>query len=178
MFDEDYHQTLYFFIDLKTSGPETWEAVLSALEPLRSEGYLSTYDGINFLSGPVTVIGTGNTPLSLVQNAVPRWAFYDAPLARLNEEAFSNVTRFDAPIASTNFEAAIGKIRKAALSEEQLEALRTQVKSAHDKGIKVRYWNEPRWPVSTRNAIWRAMWDEGVDLLNADDVAAAAQMEF
>jgi len=48
------------------------------------------------------------------------------------------------------------------------------VKIAHGRGIKVRYWDQPAWPVSTRDGIWRQLCTEGVDLINADDVAAAA----
>jgi hypothetical protein len=169
VYDADSDQTLYLFIDLKTPGPETWTAVLSALEPLQKGGWLSTYDGETFTERPVTVVGTGNTPVWAVQAAVPRHAFYDAPLALLDSD-FANVTANDAPIASTNFAASFGEVRGRGLSEEQLGKLREQVKVAHERGIKVRYWNQPNWPVGTRNAVWRTLWEEGVDLLNADDL--------
>jgi hypothetical protein len=38
----------------------------------------------------------------------------------------------------------------------------------------LRYWDQPGWPISTRNGIWRQLTEEGVDLTNADDVASAA----
>lgn len=57
----------------------------------------------------------------------------------------------------------------------QLETLRSQVKEAHGKGIGVRYWNQPGWPIGTRNAVWRTLWDEGVDLVNVDDLEGAAR---
>ena len=41
VFDTDRSQTLYLFIDLKTSGEETWPHVLEALSPLRDAGYLT-----------------------------------------------------------------------------------------------------------------------------------------
>lgn len=173
VFDAASDQTLYFFIDLKTGGPETWPAVLAALEPLRQAGYLSTFDGKTFASKPVTVVGTGNTPLWLVQSAVPRDAFYDAPLATLGSSS-SNITANDSPIASTDFEASFGEVRKQKFNDTQLETLRSQLQVAHDKGIKARYWNQPAFPVGTRNAIWRTLWDEGVDFINTDDLAGAA----
>lgn len=173
VFDTSSDQTLYFFIDLKTSGPETWPAVLSALEPLRKAGYLSTYNGTGFTSRPVTVIGTGNTPIWLVQSAVPRDAFYDAPLAKLGGD-FSNVTANDSPIASTDFAASFGQVRAESLNDTQLEVLREQLKTAHDKGIKARYWNQPGFPVGTRNAVWRTLYNEGADLINVDDLEGAA----
>jgi hypothetical protein len=109
-----------------------------------------------------------------VQNAVPRYAFYDAPLALLST-TFSNVTSNDSPIASTNFEASFGPVRRRGMNETQIEKLREQVKVAHEKGMKVRYWNQPQWPVGTRNAVWGTLWDEDVDLLNVDDVAGVAE---
>lgn len=173
VFDTSSDQTLYFFIDLKTAGPETWPAVLTALEPLRKAGYLSTYDGTTFTSKPVTVIGTGNTPIWLVQSAVPRDAFYDAPLALLGSD-FSNITANDSPIASTDFEASFGEVRTESLNETQLETLHDQLKAAHDKGIKVRYWNQPQFPIGTRNAVWRMLYNEGADFINVDDLEGAA----
>ncbi|KAJ4293667.1 hypothetical protein N0V90_008951 [Kalmusia sp. IMI 367209] len=173
VFDTSSDQTLYLFIDLKTSGPETWPAVLTALEPLRKAGYLSTYDGTTFTSKPVTVIGTGNTPIWLVQSAVPRDAFYDAPLALLSS-TFDNITANDSPIASTDFEASLGAVRKQEFNDTQLGTLRSQLQAAHVKGIKARYWNQPAFPVGTRNAIWRTLWDEGVDFINVDDLEGAA----
>ena len=119
------------------------------------------------------MVGTGNTPLYLVQAAVPRDAFYDAPLALLNSSTYSNITSNDAPIASTDFAASLGDVRKPELNETQLATLRGQIKTAADKGIKARYWNQPQYPVGTRNAVWKVLWEEGVGLLNADDVAAA-----
>lgn len=60
------------------------------------------------------------------------------------------------------------------MNETQLEKLRGQVMVAHAKGIKVRYWDQPGWPISTRENLWKQLVEEGVDLINADDVEAAA----
>merc|ERR1712093_708535 len=140
VFDTSSGQTLYLFVDLKTSGASTWPVVIKALEPLRAAGYLSSTNGTHFTSGPVTVIGTGNTPLSLVQPIEERDYFWDGPLPTLNS-TFSNITALVSP---------------------------------HGKGIKVRYWDQPGWPISTRNGLWRQFRTEGVDLINVDDLEAAA----
>lgn len=175
IFDTSSGQTLYFFIDLKTAADETWPAVLAALEPLRSGDWLTTYDGKSLRSNPVTVIGTGNTQLSDVQNYLPRDMFFDAPLAQLNSSQYLNLTPYEAPIASTNFANSFGEVRKQEFSETQLETLREQVDIAHEMGIKARYWNQPNYPIGTRNAVWRILWDEGVDLLNVDDLKGASE---
>ena len=51
------------------------------------------------------------------------------------------------------------------------------MKTAHGKGIMLRYWYQPGWPISTRDGIWRQLTEVGVDLINADDVASAAGLE-
>jgi hypothetical protein len=173
VYDTASDQTLYLFVDVKTSGPETWPVVLKALEPLRAGSYLSTYNGSAITPGPITVVGTGNTPLSAVQSAVPRDAFFDAPLPTLGT-TFSNITAFDSPIASTDFAAQFGPVVNMTMNSTQLSLLRSQVETAHAKGIKVRYWDQPGFPIGTRNAIWRILVDEGVDLLNVDDLKGAA----
>ena len=178
VFDGYSTQTLYLFVDVKTPGVEAWPYVVSALEPLRTAGYLSRVESSSSATvtyGPVTVIGTGNTPLGLVQPVAPRDYFYDAPIPILNS-SFSNITSIVSPIASTDFAASFGTVQNASgsFNETQLALLRAQIAVAHGKGIKVRYWGQPAWPISVRNGVWKQLWDEGADLINADDVRAAA----
>jgi hypothetical protein len=171
-------QTLYFFIDVKTSGPETFQAVIAALQPLREKGYLTTVkDGKTVTNGPVTVIGTGETPFDMVAPIKDRDYFFDAPLAKLNDPQYAGVTGVISPVASTDFQKAVGKITvdtDPILSEDQLKALRDQIATANERGIGARYWNTPYFPIRTRNLVWRTLLREGVILLNADDLAAAA----
>jgi hypothetical protein len=175
VYDTSSGQTLYFFIDIKTSADETWPAVLKALEPLRSGKWLTTFDGKERFNRPVTIIGTGNTQLSDVQKYLPRDVFFDAPLAQLTDSKFSSLTANESPIASTNFAATFGDVRRREMNGTQLDTLRQQIGTAHKKGIMARYWNQPAFPIGTRNAIWRILWDEGVDLLNVDDLKGASE---
>ncbi|KAG6354565.1 hypothetical protein INS49_004583 [Diaporthe citri] len=174
VYDTSPSQTLYLFVDLKTDGATTFPAVIEALQPLRDAGYLTTYDGTTVTQGPVTVIGTGNTPLSQVQGVAPRDYFWDAPIPLL-ALTFANITSDVSPIASTNFNLVFPGVRGAGgFNDLQKTLLAAQVAVAHAKGIKVRYWDQPGWPVGTRNAVWRSLYDGGVDLLNVDDLEGAA----
>ncbi|KAK4502043.1 hypothetical protein PRZ48_007854 [Zasmidium cellare] len=173
VYDTSGGQTLYLFVDVKTNGTTTFPYVVKALEPLRAAGYLTTWNGTGVTTGPVTVIGTGNTPLNQVQPVTPRDYFYDAPLPTLNS-TFSNITASVSPIASTSFSSQFGAVRNATFNSTQEALLREQISTAHSKGILVRYWDQPGWPVNTRNALWRKLWDEGADLLNVDDLEGAA----
>ena len=163
---------------MKTSGPETFRAVIKALEPLRKKGYLTTLkDGKTLTNGPITIIGTGETPLDMVAPVTDRDYFFDAPLANLNDTKYAGINGLISPIASTDFEAAVGRITldtEPVLTDDQLRALRAQIATAKERGIGARYWNTPHFPIRQRNLVWRTLLLEGVTLLNADDLDAVA----
>lgn len=171
VFDTASDQTLYLWIDIKTDGPSTWPIVVKALQPLRDAGYLTTYDGSAVIPGAVTVIGTGTTPLKQIQGVSPRDYFFDGALTTLDT---SNITKEVSPIASTDFAAVFGEIRNQTFTESQLSTLKNQIAVAKGKGIGVRYWDIPAWPIHTRDSIWQTLWAHGVSLINADDIWAAA----
>lgn len=164
---------------MKTSGRETFQAAIDALEPLRQKGYLTTVkDGKTVTQGPVTVIGTGETPFDMVAAVKDRDYFFDAPLANLKDPEYSDITGVISPIASTDFEEVVGTIKVDSdpiLDEEQLRTLRDQIATAKKRGIGARYWNTPYWPVRQRNLVWRTLLREGVALLNADDLDAVTK---
>lgn len=179
MFDTSVGQTFYLFVDAKTSGHETFKAVIDALEPLREHGYLTTLkDNKTITNGPVTVIGTGNTPYDMVAPVANRDYFFDAHLESLNEPENAGITNLISPIASTSFADAIGTVTpsdsETVLTEKQLSTLRSQIATAKERGIGARYWETPSWPIRTRNMVWSTLLKEGVALLNADDLEAAA----
>lgn len=173
VFDTNSAQTLYLWVDLKTDGATTWPAVISALQPLRDAGYLTTVNGTDVTTGAVTVIGTGNTPLDQVQGVESRDYFFDANIALLNTTQ-SNVTSSVSLIASGDFTAIFGPINGTSFSQDQLNTLDSQIAIASSKGIGVRYWDTPAWPISKRNAVWTTLTEAGVKLLNADDLPSAA----
>lgn len=177
VWDTEPAKPLYFFIDLKTSGHETFQAVIDALSPLREKEYLTTVkDSRKLTYGPITVIGTGGTPFDMVAPVADRDYFFDAPLESLNEREYKNIDHLVSPIASTDFLAAVGAVNRdtdPVLDDGQLEALRSQISTAKERGIGARYWNAPEYPVRKRNLVWRALLNEGVALLNVDDLDAA-----
>lgn len=86
VFDTDPSQTLILLIDLKTDGEKTWQRVMEDLSPLRERGYLTYFNGTGLTNGPITVVGTGNTPFNMItSNSTYRDIFFDAPLNLLAE---------------------------------------------------------------------------------------------
>ncbi|KAJ5713658.1 uncharacterized protein N7483_010839 [Penicillium malachiteum] len=205
VFDTNPDQTLVLLIDFKTDGESTWPAVEDELAPFRERGYLTYFDGENLVPGPITVVGTGNTPFNMVTaNSTYRDIFFDAPLDKLvdaNKMVFGmpgkqsldlgqgqsgmpdvitaqtfNMT--NSYYASVSFQKAIGFPWPFHLSQHQLGLIRSHVRIAHQHGLKVRYWGLPSWPLSLRNHIWRILVQEGVDMLNVDDLVGATKGDW
>ncbi|KAK2602570.1 hypothetical protein N8I77_009088 [Diaporthe amygdali] len=173
VFDTAPEQTLTLLVDVKTAGPKTWTKVVEQLEPLRERGWLTHFANGTIHQRAITVVGTGNTPFDLLtSNDTYRDYFFDAPLNRLAESPYDMTNSY---FASVSFGSTIGRTWMGKISKEQIRRIRLQVKQAHAKGLKARYWDIPEWPVTARNRIWDLLVQEGVDLLNADNVKAAAK---
>ncbi|CAG8254520.1 unnamed protein product [Penicillium salamii] len=216
VFDTDPGQSLLLLVDFKTAGPATWHAVSKHLGPLRDRGYLTHFNGEELIQGPITVIGTGNTPFNLVTaNTTYRDIFFDAPLDRLVDEDSDQSTHTQQNLelvsrdtntqstnldqgqsgmpavitantfnstnsfyASVSFQKAIGFPWPFHFTQHQMALIRRHVRVAHRQGLKVRYWALPSWPRSLRNHIWRVLAQEGVDILNVDDLVGATKGEW
>lgn len=208
VFDEDPDQTLVLLIDFKTNGHELFPRVRQQLEPLRAKGYLSFWDGDKFNSRAVTAVGTGNTPFDLiVEDKNYRDLFFDAPLDEMWEDPLDAGTpasirdharletrgqgktgtgglsaddfnTTNSYYASTSLFAHVGFPITGQLTSRQLNTLRGQIKGAKRRGLKSRYWETPNWPMSLRNHIWQMLIEEGVDILNADDLQAASKLDW
>ncbi len=176
VFDMSPNQTLALLVDVKTDGAATFRKVLEQVEPLRQRGWLSTFENGHVRYGPVTLVGSGNTPFDVVvENGTYRFAFFDAPVDGLENSVFDQTNSY---YASASLEHAVGRVWFGLLRGGQLRQLRYQVQQAHARGLQSRYWDLPAWPVSMRNAIWNLLVSESVDLLNVDDITAAARGDW
>lgn len=80
--------------------------------------------------------------------------------------------------ASTNFQKSIGRIWWGRLTTSQRHLIRGQIKGAHERGLKVRYWGAPKWPVALRNRVWWDLVGLGVDYLNGDDLVGMTRFDW
>jgi hypothetical protein len=234
VFDADPGKSLTLLVDVKTSGAETWPAVLAQLEPLRQRNWLTFVENNTVHTRPITVVGTGNTPFDvLTSNSTYRDAFFDAPLDTMWEPRKKTAEMADWPdsslddalpgeglfedegsasddiptayvelhpppptnvgqglsgvlpgdefnaqnsyYASVSFGKAVGRMWRGRLSPRQMKIIRGQVRGAHRRGLKARYWDLPSWPLGLRNHVWEVLVKEGVDVLNVDDLRAASR---
>ena len=80
--------------------------------------------------------------------------------------------------ASVAFGSTIGHMWDGELSEYQLSKIRGQIRGAHKRGLKARYWDLPFWPINLRNYVWDILVKEGIDLLNVDDLKGATRRNW
>jgi hypothetical protein len=80
--------------------------------------------------------------------------------------------------ASVHFGHSIGRIWGSRLSQPQLQLIRGQIRGAHQRGLKVRYFGVPIWPTGLRNHLWHILIREGVDILNVDDLVGATRRDW
>ncbi|CAJ2502089.1 Uu.00g049420.m01.CDS01 [Anthostomella pinea] len=191
--------TVVLMIDVKEKPEVIWPMVMRQLEPLRRKGYLTRYQaasaGTNEMQtqtlwpGPLIVVGSGDLTLQGLRGCYPRGrggfdashdTFLDAPILSIaaqqrTESELESVSYYspaNSHYASASFKRAVGHVLFG-ISDEQLETLRAQIRAARARGLVVRYWDIPGWPVNYRDYIWSVLTREGVDMLCVDDLAAA-----
>ncbi|GJD00072.1 hypothetical protein ColKHC_08897 [Colletotrichum higginsianum] len=195
-FKTDPNATLVLLIDVKSDPRDTWPLLVKQLEPLRRKQFLTRYEHIQVGPGletkqsrwpaAVTVVGTGNldrpTFYDYENRSYPDFyayhdTFIDAPLEVLPVENTFWRRMWDVDetyMTSTSFKQAIGSVRTG-FSGAQLARLRQQIKTARLSGLRTRYWDIPDWPIGYREYIWQVLVEEGVDLLNVDDLEGATR---
>ncbi|KAL2273605.1 hypothetical protein FJTKL_04201 [Diaporthe vaccinii] len=201
VFRTEPNATLVLLIDVKTRSSDTWPLVVEQLSALRDKRYLTRYEDGGLMSGPITVVGSGNivsdhsvfTSIGADPNRLfdeYHDSFLDAPLTSLPQaintsqyssfipsspdglnQEWSNKTAY---YASDSFKATIGSVITG-FSPSQLSTLRTQIATAERLGLKSRYWDTPDWPVGYRDYVWGVLEREGVGMLNVDDLEGAAR---
>lgn len=93
-------------------------------------------------------------------------------------ESSDAYTKNNSIYASVSFAKVIGHVLLGKLSEAQTALIRGHIRGAHDRGLKVRYWELPFWPIGLRNYVWDVLVKEGVDILNVDDLKAATELDW
>ncbi|KAF1365371.1 hypothetical protein EJ07DRAFT_96614 [Lizonia empirigonia] len=176
VFETDPAVSTILLIDFKSNGHETWPILLEQLQALRDRDWLTYYDGEVLHQGPLTIVGTGNTPFDLVQqNSSNRIIFFDAPLLSISDEQYNTANSY---YASVEMKKAIGHLWLNNLSAKQVNKLTEQIHAAEAKGLKSRYWGEPRWPISLRDKVWFKLTELGVGMLNVDDLVSATRWNW
>ncbi|KAI0480932.1 hypothetical protein GGR56DRAFT_688338 [Xylariaceae sp. FL0804] len=169
-------QTVVLLVDLKRGGRKTLEMLHAELAPLRERGYLSWWGtgerdggrraGAGFHRGAVTVVVSGDVSLVDLRDYNPDGdLFLDAPLTGVESGRYS--------AAEGSFYASVN-LREATaqhgLQPGDREWFADLSRTAHEKGLMVRFWDVPH-----PKKMWRDVLDMGADVINADDLAFTAR---
>jgi hypothetical protein len=178
VFDTNANITLVLLIDFKSNGTELWPHVVDALEPLRQKGWLTHWNNASnkVTPGPLTVVGTGNTPFEAVlSNTTNRDIFFDAPLNDISNPIYNSTNSY---YASVDMSKAIGTRWFGRFSSKQLDTIKAQISTAAEKGLKSRYWDTVGWPISWRDHTWNVLVNNGVGMLNVDDLVSSSRWNW
>ena len=122
---------------------------------------LTIFSGETMDEGPVTAIISGNRPRATMAAQPIRYAAYDGRLEDL--DLYSPTTFI--PLISDNWFTFARWLGQGDPPEKVLKRLEETVAKAHAQGRKIRFW-----ATSDNPAVWRVLYDAGVDYLNADDL--------
>jgi len=151
-------------IDIKSDGQRTYAALREVLA--RYRGILSSVTDGRLTSRAVTVVISGNRPLTAIAADSPRYAGIDGRLTDLD----SNLPAHLMPLISDHWGRHFRWPGDGPMPADQRTRLRAIVAKVHAHGRRVRFWATPDRP-----AMWAALDAAGVDLINTDDLAGLEQ---
>ncbi len=155
---------LILLIDFKTEADPTYQALREVLAPYTA--MLTRFSDERIETNAVTVIISGNRPRQMMAAEPYRYAALDGRPEDLN----GNAPRHLIPLISEDWKRLFEWRGLGPLPEPEKQRLRELVARAHAQGRMVRFWGTP-----DRVEIWREQLEQGVDLLNADDLAGLSR---
>jgi len=147
-------------IDFKTEAKSTYAALRPVLEKYRD--ILTKFTSSETRTGAVTVVLSGNRPISTVAAERERLVGIDGRLPDLDESPSPHLV----PLVSDNWTKFFEWRGEGVLPESERSKLKAFADRAHAEGRKIRFWAVP-----DTEAGWRVMREAGVDLINTDDLA-------
>lgn len=153
------------FIDIKDDAAATYARLAAVLGEYADMLTSFTKDATE--TRAVTVIISGNTPRAVMAAEDMRLAAVDGRLPDLA----ANPSPHLVPMVSMSWGDAFKWNGKDAMPADEAARLKEMVAKAHAQGRRIRFWGLPR-----PYAVWPVLRDAGVDLLNADNLAALQKL--
>lgn len=155
----DDSSSIILLIDIKSEAVATYAVLHEVLR--RYADILTIFSEDTMDEGPVTAIVSGNRPRATMTAQSIRYAAYDGRLEDL--DLYSPVTFI--PLVSDNWFTFTRWLGQGDPPEDVLKRVEQAVAKAHAQGRKIRFW-----ATSNNPAVWRVLYDTGVDLINTDDL--------
>ena len=146
---------------------------MAELEPLRSHGFLTTYNGTSIIPSAITVVGSGEARLDLITARAKRDLFFDARLDLLSIPEYAHLDASISPMASVNI-AHSGYRSIFCWRREPYEKMQEWIEAARTRGIAARFWGGPKRWAWLRRRVWSNLVRLGVDWLNSDELEEAS----
>lgn len=143
-----------------------WRATYPVLRDILKQyvEILTTFHGDAKQTNAVMALITGNRSREMFTGESVRYAALDGDLADLDSTAPATLI----PWISSNWSASFKWRGVGVIPESEKEKVKNIVAKAHEHGRRVRFWGSP-----DKSVFWREMLDEGVDIINTDDLAGA-----
>ena len=154
--------TFYLLIDTKSDTNETWAVLRKVLA--NYSDLLTKFDGTKVEPRAVTVVLTGNRPRELLPQESVRQAALDGQMPDLDKPNPNGIFLW----MSEDWKHFFKWNGEGPFPDDEKARLQDIVAKAHARNMKVRFWDSPE---STH--FWRELRNDGVDLLNVDDLANA-----
>ncbi|MHC4533499.1 MAG: FG-GAP-like repeat-containing protein [Planctomycetota bacterium] len=157
------------FIDIKTQSVATYKVLSKMLVEYRN--IITSFSSGVRDNKAIVVYVSGNRPRALMESEPLRYAGYDGRLTDLQSDAPAALI----PIISDRWSNHFSYKGSGPMPPDQQQKLKTIIQTAHKKGRIVRFWATPDKPSPQRQNLWRILLENGVDLLNTDDLPGLQQ---
>jgi len=154
--------TFYLLIDTKTETNATYAVLRRVLQDYGD--LLTGFSSNGVTRRAVTVVLTGNRPRAMLAQEPARLAGLDGELSDLGQPDRKGLLLW----VSANWGQSFKWRGEGPIPPEERERIRQIVKQAHELHAKARFWGAPDNP-----AFWLELREDGVDLINTDDLAGA-----
>jgi glycerophosphoryl diester phosphodiesterase len=152
--------TFYLLIDTKTETNATYRVLRKVLE--QYSDMLTSFGPEGVRQKAITVVLTGNRPRQLLAQERSRLAALDGTLSDLDGPPSGTLFLW----VSDNWRDFFQWQGQGPFPDDAKARLKEMVRKAHSRDLKIRFWNAPDISV-----FWKEMRDDGVDLVNTDDLA-------
>jgi hypothetical protein len=152
----------YLLIDTKTESNATYAVLRRVLQDYSD--LLTEFSPKGVTRRAVTVVLTGNRPREMLAREPSRLAGLDGQLGDLGRPDPEGLLLW----VSDNWGHYFKWRGQGPIPPEERERVRQIVEQTHQLHAKARFWGAPDTP-----AFWREMREDGVDLINTDDLAGA-----
>ncbi len=146
-------------IDIKSEAETTYAALKKVLEKYAD---MLTFVREGFEEKrAVTIVLSGERPIATLRAETSRRAGYDGRIEDLDSKDSPHLM----PLISDNWTLHFKWRGDGAFPDDERKKLAGILAKAHEKGRGVRFWATPDKP-----AVWSALYDARVDLINTDDL--------